>query len=414
MNRFKRTRLGYSRMIRGAAVIVVGLIICFGLIVFQGDVSSSILVETGEYVSISLRKIHPENSEKAGKNIHEILYPSSAQRNLYMGKIQIGNPSQSFQVVFDSGSHHFWIADDSIEKKFSLSQGTFHSSRSKTYKPVNPKERFSVNYLSGGCSGFLGNDEVRLGTEKFPIMNASFWQIDSMTREFATLLNFYGIGGVLGLAPMNQKSDSTHNFLWHLKTGGIIQDIIFSFKFPESCSENVELVLGMNSTALASSTYIRHFIYSFLVSEKHWAIPLNGLVIQERAFPDLFPEHLSFAAIVDSGSTFLGIPSTIFPQLIPSILDSHDGCRFSNRDHSKILCSNLESSDLLFKFKFDNHQGWVAMYTNQSCPGATLEFISINSNSIIPGKSVFILGEPFIMQTRPIFHMDEGKIIFPR
>jgi hypothetical protein len=92
----------------------------------------------------------------------------------YYGEVGIGTPVAPFAVVFDTGSSNLWIPD--ITCKLSPAcyfHKFFDSTRSTTYK--HDGRNFTINYGSGGISGFAGIDTITLAGLK--VENATFGQV---------------------------------------------------------------------------------------------------------------------------------------------------------------------------------------------------------------------------------------------
>lgn len=84
---------------------------------------------------------------------------------LYTLKLSIGNPSQEFSLLLDTGTPLLWIySNNCIGCK---SQNKFNSLQSTTYKPT--KEELSINYLSGEISGIIGQDTIKFYLNSFLI-----------------------------------------------------------------------------------------------------------------------------------------------------------------------------------------------------------------------------------------------------
>ncbi len=79
--------------------------------------------------------------------------------------IAIGSPSNTFQVIFDTGSSNIWINSIKCNDKGCLNHKQFDGSKSKTYfqGPQTLKVEFGTGKLSGKVAQdnfFLGNIEV--------------------------------------------------------------------------------------------------------------------------------------------------------------------------------------------------------------------------------------------------------------
>ena len=77
---------------------------------------------------------------------------------VYFGEVHIGRPSQSFNVVFDTGSADLWIPFSGCQSKFCLGSETYNPKISSSNE-LFPDDPFSIKYGTGSVSGFKA--EVR-------------------------------------------------------------------------------------------------------------------------------------------------------------------------------------------------------------------------------------------------------------
>ena len=81
-----------------------------------------------------------------------------------MGPISVGTPTQTFQVVYDTGSSNLWVPDAKCTTLPACADDAkFYSAKSSTYSAIVPQRDYFLPYGSGVCAGFLGNDTVTVG-----------------------------------------------------------------------------------------------------------------------------------------------------------------------------------------------------------------------------------------------------------
>ena len=105
----------------------------------------------------------------------------------------IGTPGQTFEVIFDTGSSNLWVPATNCTN--CGSKPKFNPTASSTYHANG--EEFYIRYGSGPVSGFVGVDNVGVGS------------LTATGVEFAEITDVSGLGaafsvgkfdGILGLA----------------------------------------------------------------------------------------------------------------------------------------------------------------------------------------------------------------------
>jgi len=110
-------------------------------------------------------------------------------RNLgYYGEIQVGDPGQAINVVFDTGSSSLWVPTPKAGKAQS-----FDPAKSTTYQMMtNP---FQIAYGSGDVEGSFCRDTITIGALSLP--NFTFAEVDNTTGIRGW--SFMPFDGILGL-----------------------------------------------------------------------------------------------------------------------------------------------------------------------------------------------------------------------
>jgi hypothetical protein len=136
------------------------------------------------------------------------------QDAIYVGEVDIGTPAQKFNLVLDTGSSNLWVTDKTcggggncpsvcsnqylcqflcdktccskIRGKAGdpcANKAKFDSSKSSTY--VKKGDAFSIQYGTGSCSGFLGQDKVCMGASNICYNTQVFGQANHLAAFFA-------------------------------------------------------------------------------------------------------------------------------------------------------------------------------------------------------------------------------------
>ncbi len=107
----------------------------------------------------------------------------------YHGKIQLGSPSQSFNVVFDTGSSDLWVMSEKCTSPACHhSSSKFCSALSSTFKMRG--EPFDHQYGTGSVSGQIHEETLKIGSLEIQgqefgeviVVPGEVWRRTSQTR----------------------------------------------------------------------------------------------------------------------------------------------------------------------------------------------------------------------------------------
>ena len=148
-------------------------------------------------------------SQRRSLSPHTTLTPVESNRssielmdfynNEYVGMLGVGTPPQMFTVVFDTGSSDFWVPSE--ECTTCGNSQTFQQTLSSTYVKVNASNSsppvqaaFNIKYGSGEVNGLIASETVSLGKLKLPNVEFAL-----ATFEDDVIANF-DMDGVFGMA----------------------------------------------------------------------------------------------------------------------------------------------------------------------------------------------------------------------
>lgn len=162
-------------------------------------------IDDDEFVEslITMEEVPLEESRQLrGKEESEtVMNYKNAQ---YFAEVEIGTPSQKFNVIMDTGSSNLWVPVEGgscgtlglpFDLPFFSKKNKFNKASSSTFKPLD--EIFKIKYGSGAVSGVYGQDSVSLGQD-----------LTITGQDFATIDNCGGMGiaylmgkfdGIMGL-----------------------------------------------------------------------------------------------------------------------------------------------------------------------------------------------------------------------
>jgi len=222
----------------------------------------------------------------------------------YYGPITIGDPPQSFLVLFDTGSSNLWVPSSQCPWwQISCDLHTkYYSSQSNTYKPNGTK--FSIQYGSGAAEGFISNDQIGIGG--VTVTKQDFAEI---TDEPGIAFIAAGFDGVLGLAFDSISVDHVTPVWYNLLSQGLVQKPVFAFWLNRNMSAGTgqggELVLG----GVDPNHYTGSFTYVPLSNELYWEFKSDSISVGSTTYCK------NCKTIADSGTSLLVGPSAIITQI---------------------------------------------------------------------------------------------------
>lgn len=227
--------------------------------------------------------------DSAPISIHDF---SNAQ---YYGEVNIGSPSQTFEVIYDTGSSNLWVPTTSC-KECGGGKHLYDSSKSSSY--VKNGTAFNIAYGSGPVAGYLSYDAVHLGDNQ---------QLALDKYEFAEINEVSGLGmaykmgqfdGILGLGWDSISVDGIPTVLTELIKNNVISKPIFSFFLGTDTGKDGELLVGDVDTR----KFKGDISYVPVSQEGYWEVDMDGVKLGGEQLEG------KTKAIVDSGTSVIAAP----------------------------------------------------------------------------------------------------------
>jgi len=146
----------------------------------------------------------------------------------YFGSVSIGNPPQSFQVIFDTGSSNLWVPKVGCTHCGLPIIGKKHKyDHDKSSSYTKDGKDFEIRYGSGSVSGFFSSDDVELAHD-LVIDGQLFAEI----QDAGGLGLAYSLGkfdGILGLGFTSISIDGASTCFENLIKQNKVDQPVFSF-----------------------------------------------------------------------------------------------------------------------------------------------------------------------------------------
>jgi len=216
----------------------------------------------------------------------------------------LGNPAQSFQVLFDTGSSNLWVPSSKCPL-WQIScdlHSKYDSSKSQTYKANGTS--FAIQYGTGACSGFLSSDSLGIGGVN--VVGQTFAEI---TAEPGITFLAAQFDGILGLAFDSISVDHVTPVWYNLVAQNLVTSPVFAFwlnRDPNAPNgQGGELILGGTDP----NHYTGGFTYTKITNQTYWEFQVDSIAVASTTY------CTKCRAIADSGTSLLAGPSAIINQI---------------------------------------------------------------------------------------------------
>jgi cathepsin D len=146
--------------------------------------------------------------------------------SFYVGQIKIGTPAQDFNVILDTGSSDFWLADSGCSTAGCAALNLFDPTDSTSYQSSSTP--FEVTYGSGAAEGTLASDTVSLAG--YTVNSLTFAVCDQLAQG---TLNAPA-SGIMGLGFQQLAASGATPFWQVLAEGSTFQKKVFTFQLARS------------------------------------------------------------------------------------------------------------------------------------------------------------------------------------
>jgi hypothetical protein len=226
----------------------------------------------------------------------------------YYGTISIGNPPQSFQVIFDTGSSNLWVPQLNCHhcgNPFFGKKHKYNHDQSLTYRPNGTD--FEITYGSGSVVGYFSSDIITLADD-IQVDQQLFAEVtDAAGLGFAYALGKFD--GILGMAFSSLSIGQAPTVWENAIRQNVVEQPMFSFYLGDDNengkTDGGELTLGGYDPA----RFEGDLQYVPLVSATYWEIMLDTIVLGED-HKYVMPKHIGRTAIVDSGTSLMVGPKS--------------------------------------------------------------------------------------------------------
>ncbi|CDW71184.1 eukaryotic aspartyl protease family protein [Stylonychia lemnae] len=313
----------------------------------------------------------------------------------YYGKLYLGSQQEQMTFIFDTGSSWLWApttdctgANCHPSEKYDTKQSGFYQ--------VLADIPTSIKYGTGGAAGYLSKDQVCLSKNQSTCMKD--YSILSVFRT--SELDSLQADGILGLAPSNQRTKSSV-FVEELFKHGIIKERVFSFYVSKGQSSSRVTFGGYNMdyAAPAADGQNQSITWNYLINSNYWSLSLVKVSLGDKTL-----KLSTKSAIVDTGTSFLLMPSSDFSQ-------------FFSYFSQKMLCGIDKTYNLYFCLCTpENLKTFPSLKIQLGNNVYSMPWESyiqkIMSMDFPYGTGFWILGDNFLNNYYTIFDLEQQRVGF--
>ncbi|KAG0143973.1 hypothetical protein CROQUDRAFT_65522 [Cronartium quercuum f. sp. fusiforme G11] len=313
----------------------------------------------------------------------------------YYSLIQMGTPPQYFRVQVDTGSTSLWVAglDGNSKSRSDVGGAVFNSSKSSTFSATQTP--YSMYYADASyAQGTIAIDTVSQGSVK--VDQLKFGMVTRTSSEMYTS----EASGVLGMGFANGEREKPIPFwqaanldMFAIGMSGFNQDLSNPSK---ALHPGGVLTLG----GVESSLFSGDINYVPLTNNSMWQIGIDGVSIGKQ----LIPNSGSNKVLVDSGTSLIGVPSSVAASVYSQIPNSKPG---TGKYEGYYSCPCDTDPQFAMVFGGVSYLVSAKSFMIQSvkedstqCYGAVFSTSSVNAAA---GESTWIVGASYLMNVYTVF-----------
>ena len=322
----------------------------------------------------------------------------------FVGSIGIGTPPQEIFAIFDTGSSDIWAQGGMCQDCDQSFQG-YLPQYSSTYKPTSTD--FFAIYGSGEIGGRVVSESLIIGDTLFPDINLGVVLAETAVFQSAQF------DGVVGLG-FHNLANYTQPCITDFILGGYFgKSPMFSIYLAD---QNSFIDFGSYDLNIvspeASWTYIPVAKTGF-----YWVIEVASYSVEtESSKPPLLSAcsvDISCFAVVDSGTSGIGLPTAIFSQTIQAISTGKD-CMYAEGEI--VVCQNTKINLFpVLKLCFGNEECYPILPTDYLIPLSGIDSSDATKfqlQLIDTGGPYFILGVAYIRAYYTLFDLKNMRVGF--
>jgi len=316
-------------------------------------------------------------------------------KTAYYGKLEVGEPRQSFVVVFDTGSGNLMIPSTYCESKACTMHERFNRKASSSAVDIQadgthaekgaPRDQITVTFGTGEISGVFIQDDVCVGTL------CSNLRLVAATDETDDPFTSFKFDGVLGLALPEMSQGPEFNFMSRLMNNKALKKPMFSVFLSDSDSEDSEITFGD-----IKGQHMGSDIFWMPVSRDsgYWQVQICDITINNKKQSLCSDCQVA----VDTGTSQLAGPTDVINEL-------------SSRLNVKKDCSNYNELPSLGFVMGEHIMNMKPQdYVDKGSDGCDVSLMPLDVPP--PNGPLFIFGDPFLRKYYTSYDRENNRVGF--
>lgn len=337
----------------------------------------------------ALHEHHASLSGAKPQHADGVILLHNYKNTQFKGNIGIGTPTQSFPVIFDTGSSNFWLPSSECQSLGCKRHKTYDSRASSTYsadgRPVH------VKYGSGFINGYLAKDSAEFGGHHIPQTH-----FISVNEERGPAFDRSHFAGILGLAfPKIAVDGILPPFDRLMKTGSLDHNLFAFWMSNHPGSSGGLISVGGTDSRL----HHEDFKWLDITDKMYWQVEMEDILVNGEPL-NLCPDHACKVAM-DTGTSLITGPTEDMHTLLRHAAAHRDCSNWSELPTISLKMKGghtfeLEKDDYAFQF--------TGMEGRQCVTG----FMGLDVPK--PRGPIWIFGDAFIRKYYTAFDRDTNRV----
>lgn len=345
----------------------------------------------------NLAAIHDSLLSGAKKSNPRPVLLRNSHATQYSGKISIGKPPQSFEVIFDTGSALTWVPSKTCEADGCTKHDRYDAVLSDTGDGKSIAH-FMIKYGSGKVKGIVGTDDLHVGGITLP--QAKFGQV---TSEDGQAFKFATFSGIAGLAFPSLSRGGVAPVFDQMIQKKVMKRNRFGFYLQEK--KNGALWFDHIPADAHTGKLTKHPV----VKKAYWSVKMVDVKVGNKRL-NICPKKGCRVA-VDSGTSLLTAPSAEATKVLRALNVDPTCANFKHLPDLKYVLEAVDDNGKTFNKEYALSPSDYVLegQGRTSCrPGLS------NLDVPQPNGPVWILGDMFMMRYFSVFDRDSNQVSFAK